>query len=52
LNYVPSTVEHTKKIAEKSGGTVGNATKADKEKGKKYHNYLVKRLVEVLDNLK
>ena len=52
LNYIPSTVEHTKKVAEISGGTIGNATKANKGKGKIYHDYLVNRLVEVLDNLK
>lgn len=51
LNYVPSTIEHTKKIAGISGGTVGNATKADKEKGKEYHNHLVQRLIEALNNV-
>lgn len=51
LNYVPSTIEHTKKVAKISGGTVGSATKSDREKGEKYHNYLVKRLVEVLEHL-
>jgi len=52
LNYIPNTVEDTQKIARISGGTVGKATQSDKEKGKQYHNYLVKRLIEVLNNLK
>jgi len=52
LNYVPSTVEHTQKVARISGGTVGKATQSDKEKGKQYHDYLVKRLIEVLNKLK
>jgi creatinine amidohydrolase len=52
LNYVPSTIEQTKKVAEISGGTVGNATQSDKEKGKRYHDHLVKRLVEVLNGIR
>lgn len=52
LNYIPSTVKDTQKIARISGGTVGRATQSDKEKGKQYHDYLVKRLIEVLNNLK
>lgn len=51
LNYVPSTIEHTKKVAEISGGTVGNATQSDREKGKQYHEHLVSRLIEVIEQL-
>ncbi len=51
LNYIPSTMEHTRQVAEISGGTIGNATRSDKEKGKKYHNHLIKRLVEVINRI-
>lgn len=52
LCYVPSTYEHAKKNAKLAGGTSGEPTKADAEKGRIYHEHLVKRLVEVIENLK
>ena len=52
LCYVPSTRESMKKVATISGGIVGEPTKASKEKGKKYHEHLVRRLIEVIENMK
>lgn len=52
LCYVPATVEHMKKVAEETGGTTGCPSKSCPEKGKKYHEYLVNRLVQVVEELK
>lgn len=52
LCYVPSTEEATRKIAEISGGPIGRPLQASAEKGKKLHEYLVSRLVEVIEQLK
>ncbi len=35
-------------LAEKSGGTAGEPSKASQEGGRKYHEYLVERMVEVI----
>lgn len=51
LCYVPSTFEHAKKNAEIAGGCTGEPTKADAKKGQIYHDHLVKRLVEVIEQL-
>ncbi|GAF75718.1 unnamed protein product [marine sediment metagenome] len=44
-------IEYTKKIGGISGGIVGSPPKASKEKGKKYHEHLVKRYLEVLEKI-
>jgi len=48
LCYVPSTVEDVAKLREVSGGAVGRPTASDREGGRRYHEHLVKRLVEVI----
>ncbi len=48
LCYVPSGPEEAADMAEKAGGTVGEPSKASREGGKEYHDYLVGRLVEVI----
>lgn len=48
LCYVPSTIEVAREHVEKSGGTTGEPTKASSEKGKIYHNHLVKNLVTII----
>jgi len=53
LCYVPSTEEQMKAIKELTGDTViGTPTKANPEKGRIYHEHLVERLVQLLQNLK
>lgn len=49
LCYVPSTYSHAQKNAQIAGGTSGEPTKSDAQKGKIYHEHLVKRLVEVIE---
>jgi creatinine amidohydrolase len=53
LCYVPSTERDMRAIYEATGDYItGRPTKASKEKGREYHEYLVNRLIEVLDALK
>lgn len=53
LCYVPSTREDLQAVYQKTGDTVGgNPTRSTVEKGKAYHDHLVARLIEVLDQLK
>lgn len=52
LCYMPSTIEEVRKLAKISGGNTGCPSIASIEKGKKYHDHLVSRLVEVLNILK
>ncbi|NCB30173.1 MAG: creatininase family protein [Clostridia bacterium] len=51
LCYVPSTFEHAKKNAALAGGTTGEPSKSDAEKGKAYHDHLIKNLVSVIRSL-
>lgn len=52
LCYVPATVEDMKKTLDSTGDTIGGRpTASTTEKGQKYHDHLVKRLLEVLDQL-
>lgn len=51
LCYVPSTYEHAKKSAEIAGGTTGSPTRSDAEKGRIYHEHLIKNLVAVIEDL-
>jgi len=48
LCYVPSSREEMKASTLKSGGTMGEPSKASVEGGKKYHDHLVSRLVDVI----
>ena len=51
LCYVPSSPAEMKELAKKSGGTSGEPSKASQEGGKKYHEHLVERMVEVIQFL-
>ena len=51
LCYVPSTFEHSAKSADIAGGATGEPTKSDPEKGRIYHEHLVKNLVQVVEFL-
>ena len=48
LCYVPSSLEEMKASTLKSGGTMGEPSKASIEGGKKYHDHLTSRLVEAI----
>jgi len=53
LCYVPSTEDDMRRLIESSGDSItGRPTQSSAEKGKKYHEYLVSRLIEVLEMLK
>jgi creatinine amidohydrolase len=51
LCYVPSSEAEMKQLVEAAGGTAGEPSKASVEGGKRYHEHLVKRLVEVIEML-
>ncbi len=51
LCYVPSSYEHAKKNADIAGGVTGEPSKSDPEKGKVYHDHLVRNLVAVIETL-
>lgn len=51
LCYVPSSYEHALKNAEVAGGVTGEPSKADAEKGRIYHEHLIKNLVTVVKAL-
>lgn len=51
LCYVPSSFEHAKKNAAIAGGVTGEPSKSDAEKGRIYHEHLVKNLVTVIRSL-
>lgn len=48
LCYVPSSPSEMEVLAEKSGGTAGEPSKASPEGGQKYHEHLVDRILEVI----
>lgn len=52
LCYVPSTVRGMSKAVEVGKGTTGRPSMASKEKGKLYHEHLVDRLVQVVNQLR
>ncbi len=53
LCYVPATAKDMQKIMDETGDTItGSPTKAAAERGRKYHEHLVKRLVAVLRTMK
>lgn len=49
LCYVPATAKEMAKSVEVSGGTTGSPSRASRERGREYHDYLVRRLVEVVE---
>ena len=51
LCYVPSSFEHAKKSAEIAGGATGEPSKSNPEKGKIYHEHLIKNLTFVIRQL-
>lgn len=50
LCYVPSSEAEMKKYTLAAGGTAGEPSKASAEGGKKYHDHLVRRLVQVIQS--
>jgi creatinine amidohydrolase len=53
LCYVPATIADWKAVLEQTGDTIGgNPTASSVENGRKYHEHLVKRLVQVLEEMK
>ena len=48
LCYVPSSPVEMQSLADKSGGTSGESTKASQALGQKYHEHLVDRMVEAV----
>ena len=52
LCYVPATKEHVQEIGKTHGGTTGSPTKSTAENGKRYHEYLIQNLLQVIENLK
>ena len=51
LCYVPSNAAEMEQQVKTSGGTAGEPSKASPEGGKRYHDHLVDRLVEVIEML-
>lgn len=51
LCFVPSRLEQARRTAEKAGGVTGSPTLADAEKGQKYREHLVGRLVQVIESM-
>jgi creatinine amidohydrolase len=51
LCYVPSSKAEMAQLVTAAGGTAGEPSKASPEGGKRYHEHLVKRLVEVIEML-
>jgi len=51
LCYVPATIEHIAEAGKIAGGTTGTPSKSTAENGKKYHDHVLKNLVEVIDKL-
>lgn len=52
LCYIPTSYSKAKKEAEKSFGVTGSPSRSNIDIGKKYHEYLVKHLVEVVDMMR
>lgn len=50
LCYVPSTLEQMQRIAAETGGSTGKPTRSNAELGKRLHEHLVSRLVEVIES--
>jgi len=52
LCYVPSSISEMEPLVIASGGTSGEPSKASQHVGQKYHEHLVRRLVEVIDMIR
>lgn len=52
LNYVPSSPEEAEAAARAGGGVSGQPSKASRRSGKTYHDHLVSRLVQVIEELR
>jgi creatinine amidohydrolase len=52
LCYVPNTKEGMRHSVDAAGGTTGEPSKASAEKGRIYHEHLVKNLLRVIDMLR
>lgn len=50
-SYVPSTIKDMQASVDAAGGTSGSPTKSDKEKGRIYHEHVVKNLVTMVKSL-
>lgn len=50
LCYVPSTLEQMEAIVEETGGSTGQPTRSSADLGRRLHQHLVNRLVEVIEN--
>lgn len=50
LCYVPSTLEEMKAIAAETGGSTGKPTRSSADLGRRLHEHLVNRLVEVIES--
>ncbi len=51
LCYVPTAIKTAREHLGEAGGITGEPTKSSKEKGKIYHDHLVKNLVKVIERL-
>ena len=51
LCYVPSTLEQMEAIAAETGGSTGSPTQSNAESGRRLHEHLVNRLVEVIESM-
>jgi creatinine amidohydrolase len=51
LCYVPSTLAQMEQIARATGGSTGQPTRSEAALGRRLHEHLVRRLVEVIANL-
>ncbi len=49
LNYVPSSPAEAEVLAREAGGVSGEPTRASREGGKTYHEHLVSRLVQIIE---
>jgi creatinine amidohydrolase len=51
LCYVPSTLAQMRQVVQATGGSTGQPTKSDAALGRRLHEHLVQRLVEVIGSL-
>jgi creatinine amidohydrolase len=52
LCYVPSTRAQMQRVAEETGGSTGNPTRARADLGRRLHEHLVDRLVETIESIR
>lgn len=51
LVYVPSTLSQMEKVVEETGGSTGKPSKSRADLGKRLHEHLLQRLVEVIEEM-